>query len=144
MAWTVYFATAGSKRYETTDIFISLYQTARPPHPKDPVGVIQTSDRISRRGLTCVKMKVFILLEVISLFIIYLMNLLQIFVLLVCVHKGGLFSKTEMSEVLTEILKVDPSFDKDSFLKQCERDIIPNILEVTPISADITQVFLNL
>uniref|UniRef100_A0A672JPI0 Translocase of inner mitochondrial membrane 44 homolog (yeast) n=1 Tax=Salarias fasciatus TaxID=181472 RepID=A0A672JPI0_SALFA len=42
---------------------------------------------------------------------------------------GGLFSKTEMSEVLTEILKVDPSFDKDSFLKQCERDIIPNILE---------------
>ncbi|XP_036377660.1 mitochondrial import inner membrane translocase subunit TIM44 [Megalops cyprinoides] len=42
---------------------------------------------------------------------------------------GGLFSKTEMSEVLTEILKVDPTFDKDSFLKQCERDIIPNILE---------------
>lgn len=43
---------------------------------------------------------------------------------------GGLFSKTEMSEVLTEILKADPSFDKDSFLKQCEKDIIPNILEV--------------
>ncbi|XP_076009662.1 mitochondrial import inner membrane translocase subunit TIM44 [Genypterus blacodes] len=42
---------------------------------------------------------------------------------------GGLFSKTEMSEVLTEILKVDPSFDKDSFLKQCEHDIIPNVLE---------------
>ncbi|XP_029285577.1 mitochondrial import inner membrane translocase subunit TIM44 isoform X1 [Cottoperca gobio] len=42
---------------------------------------------------------------------------------------GGLFSKTEMSEVLTEILKADPSFDKDSFLKQCERDIIPNVLE---------------
>uniref|UniRef100_A0AAY4E7A8 Tim44-like domain-containing protein n=1 Tax=Denticeps clupeoides TaxID=299321 RepID=A0AAY4E7A8_9TELE len=42
---------------------------------------------------------------------------------------GGLFSKTEMSEVLTEILRVDPSFDKDLFLKQCERDIIPNILE---------------
>ncbi|XP_031588582.1 mitochondrial import inner membrane translocase subunit TIM44-like [Oreochromis aureus] len=42
---------------------------------------------------------------------------------------GGLFSKTEMSEVLTEILKADPSFDKDSFLKQCEKDIIPNILE---------------
>lgn len=42
---------------------------------------------------------------------------------------GGLFSKTEMSEVLTEILKVDPSFDKDSFIKQCEKDIIPNILE---------------
>ncbi|XP_008329246.1 mitochondrial import inner membrane translocase subunit TIM44 [Cynoglossus semilaevis] len=42
---------------------------------------------------------------------------------------GGLFSKTEMSEVLTEILKVDPSFDKDSFLKLCEKDIIPNVLE---------------
>ncbi|XP_078527036.1 mitochondrial import inner membrane translocase subunit TIM44 [Lissotriton helveticus] len=42
---------------------------------------------------------------------------------------GGLFSKTEMSEVLTEILKADPNFDKDTFLKQCERDIIPNILE---------------
>lgn len=43
---------------------------------------------------------------------------------------GGLFSKTEMSEVLTEILRVDPAFDKDQFLKQCERDIIPNVLEV--------------
>ncbi|KAI4793528.1 hypothetical protein KUCAC02_032662 [Chaenocephalus aceratus] len=42
---------------------------------------------------------------------------------------GGLFSKTEMSEVLTEILKADPSFDKDTFLKQCEGDIIPNVLE---------------
>lgn len=43
---------------------------------------------------------------------------------------GGLFSKTEMSEVLTEILRVDPAFDKDRFLKQCESDIIPNVLEV--------------
>ncbi|XP_006970208.2 mitochondrial import inner membrane translocase subunit TIM44 [Peromyscus maniculatus bairdii] len=42
---------------------------------------------------------------------------------------GGLFSKTEMSEVLTEILRVDPTFDKDRFLRQCESDIIPNILE---------------
>ncbi|CAL8345775.1 unnamed protein product [Merluccius merluccius] len=42
---------------------------------------------------------------------------------------GGLFSKTEISQVLTEILKADPNFDKDSFLKQCEKDIIPNILE---------------
>ncbi|XP_004595771.2 mitochondrial import inner membrane translocase subunit TIM44 [Ochotona princeps] len=42
---------------------------------------------------------------------------------------GGLFSKTEMSQVLTEILRVDPAFDKDSFLHQCEKDIIPNILE---------------
>ncbi|KAJ3594971.1 hypothetical protein NHX12_004276 [Muraenolepis orangiensis] len=42
---------------------------------------------------------------------------------------GGLFSKTEMSQVLTEILKADPNFDKDTFLKQCKKDIIPNILE---------------
>uniref|UniRef100_UPI00358EA310 mitochondrial import inner membrane translocase subunit TIM44 isoform X1 n=2 Tax=Myxine glutinosa TaxID=7769 RepID=UPI00358EA310 len=42
---------------------------------------------------------------------------------------GGLFSKTEMSEVLTEILKADHSFDKDAFLQQCQHDIIPNILE---------------
>lgn len=32
--------------------------------------------------------------------------------------------------MLTEIVKADPTFDKDSFLKQCEKDIIPNILEV--------------
>lgn len=43
---------------------------------------------------------------------------------------GGLFSKTEMSEVLTEILRVDPAFDKDRFLQQCQSDIIPNVLEV--------------
>lgn len=32
--------------------------------------------------------------------------------------------------MLTEIVKADPTFDRDSFLKQCEKDIIPNILEV--------------
>lgn len=42
---------------------------------------------------------------------------------------GGFFSKTELSDVLTEILRVDPTFDKDRFLHQCETDIIPNILE---------------
>ncbi|XP_060231870.1 mitochondrial import inner membrane translocase subunit TIM44 [Meriones unguiculatus] len=42
---------------------------------------------------------------------------------------GGLFAKTELSEVLTEILRVDPAFDRDRFLQQCERDIIPNVLE---------------
>ncbi|XP_028297774.1 mitochondrial import inner membrane translocase subunit TIM44-like [Gouania willdenowi] len=42
---------------------------------------------------------------------------------------GGFFSKTEMSEVLTEIVKKDPHFDKHLFLKKCEKDIIPNILE---------------
>ena len=42
---------------------------------------------------------------------------------------GGLFQKTELSETLTEICKIDPSFDKVQFLKDCETDIIPNVLE---------------
>lgn len=42
---------------------------------------------------------------------------------------GGLFTTTELSEVLTEICKTDPNFDKNKFLKDCEQDIIPNILE---------------
>ncbi|RZF39132.1 hypothetical protein LSTR_LSTR005760 [Laodelphax striatellus] len=42
---------------------------------------------------------------------------------------GGLFQKTELSETLTEICKIDPNFDRNEFLKQCEIDIIPNILE---------------
>ncbi|XP_025772213.1 mitochondrial import inner membrane translocase subunit TIM44 [Puma concolor] len=44
--------------------------------------------------------------------------------------RASLFSKTEMSEVLTEILRVDPAFDKERFLQQCESDIIPNVLEL--------------
>ncbi|CAG9856084.1 unnamed protein product [Phyllotreta striolata] len=42
---------------------------------------------------------------------------------------GGLFQKTELSETLTEICKIDPDFDTKRFLKQCETDIIPNVLE---------------
>ncbi|XP_046551523.1 mitochondrial import inner membrane translocase subunit TIM44-like [Haliotis rubra] len=42
---------------------------------------------------------------------------------------GGVFSKTEMSEVLTEVCKVDPSFDKEMFVRLCEKEIIPNVLE---------------
>lgn len=42
---------------------------------------------------------------------------------------SNLFSTTELSNVLTEICKVDPNFDKDDFLRFCETDIIPNILE---------------
>jgi import inner membrane translocase subunit TIM44 len=30
---------------------------------------------------------------------------------------------------LTEIVKMDPNFCKEQFLRDCERDIIPNILE---------------
>ncbi|GLH15528.1 Mitochondrial import inner membrane translocase subunit TIM44 [Gryllus bimaculatus] len=42
---------------------------------------------------------------------------------------GGLFQKTELSETMTELCSLDPSFDKVQFLRQCETDIIPNILE---------------
>lgn len=40
-----------------------------------------------------------------------------------------MFSKTEMSEVLTEICKMDPQFDKELFIRDCRDDIIPNVLE---------------
>ena len=42
---------------------------------------------------------------------------------------GGLFTTTELSQALTEIIKMDPNFCKEEFLKECERDIIPNVLE---------------
>lgn len=42
---------------------------------------------------------------------------------------GNLFSKTELSETLTELCKIDPNFDEKQFLRFCETDIIPNILE---------------
>lgn len=42
---------------------------------------------------------------------------------------GNMFSKTELSETLTEICKIDPNFDQKEFLRDCENDIIPNILE---------------
>jgi len=48
----------------------------------------------------------------------------------VCAWTGGVFSKTEMSEVLTEIVRMDPTFDKEEFIKMCRFDMIPNILEV--------------
>lgn len=42
---------------------------------------------------------------------------------------GGIFQKTELSETLTEICKIDPTFEAKKFLEDCENDIIPNILE---------------
>jgi len=42
---------------------------------------------------------------------------------------GGMFSKTEMSEVLTEIMKMDPNFTQEGFMLDCQNDIIPNVLE---------------
>lgn len=34
-----------------------------------------------------------------------------------------------MSEVLSEIQKVDPNFDKNEWLRFCEKEVIPNVLE---------------
>lgn len=68
--------------------------------------------------------------QIVSLFYYNHLFLCYCLMWLLYLFSGGLFSKTEMSEVLTEIVKADPTFDKDSFLKQCEKDIIPNILEV--------------
>lgn len=42
---------------------------------------------------------------------------------------GGMFQKTDLSTVLTEICKVDQNFDINDFLKDCETFIIPTILE---------------
>lgn len=42
---------------------------------------------------------------------------------------GNLFSKTELSETLTEICKIDPNFEAKQFIRDCENDMIPNILE---------------
>ena len=41
-----------------------------------------------------------------------------------------MFSKTEMSEVLTEVCKMDPDFNQETFLRWCQYDVIPNLLEV--------------
>lgn len=42
---------------------------------------------------------------------------------------GGMFKSTEMSEVLSEIVKAEPDFELHAFLKRVQHDIIPNILE---------------
>lgn len=40
-----------------------------------------------------------------------------------------MFKSTEMSEVLTEIVKSEPTFELHEFLSRVQYDIIPNILE---------------
>lgn len=47
-----------------------------------------------------------------------------------------LAARSEVSEVLTEIAKVDPAFDKHEWLRFCEKEMIPNILEAF-IRADL-------
>lgn len=42
---------------------------------------------------------------------------------------GGMFQRTDLSNVLTEICKVDQNFDLNEFMKDCEKFMIPTILE---------------
>ncbi|KAJ1365679.1 putative mitochondrial import inner membrane translocase subunit tin-44 [Parelaphostrongylus tenuis] len=43
---------------------------------------------------------------------------------------GSVFGgESQVSEVLTEIAKIDPSFDKGEWLRFCEKKVIPNVLE---------------
>ncbi|RNA13542.1 mitochondrial import inner membrane translocase subunit TIM44 [Brachionus plicatilis] len=42
---------------------------------------------------------------------------------------GGIFKSTEMSEVLTEIVKSEPNFELSEFLNRVQHEIVPNILE---------------
>jgi hypothetical protein len=36
-----------------------------------------------------------------------------------------------MAKTLAEITKIDPSFNKDNFLHECEYEIIPTVLQVS-------------
>ena len=53
----------------------------------------------------------------------------------ICIHVywllASIFSQSEMSEALTEICRVDPTFDAVQFLRVVQYDIIPNIFEVS-------------
>ena len=43
---------------------------------------------------------------------------------------ASIFSQSETSEALTEICKVDPTFDTGKFIRIVQYDVIPNIFEV--------------
>ncbi|EDO32515.1 predicted protein, partial [Nematostella vectensis] len=42
---------------------------------------------------------------------------------------SDVFSQSEMAKTLSEITKIDPQFNKDRFLQECEFEIIPAVLE---------------
>lgn len=43
---------------------------------------------------------------------------------------GDVFSQSDTAKTMAEITRIDPQFNKDSFLKECEFEIIPSVLEV--------------
>lgn len=47
--------------------------------------------------------------------------------------EASIFSQSETSEALTEICRVDPTFDVAQFIRVVQYDIIPNIFEVITI-----------
>ena len=38
-------------------------------------------------------------------------------------------TQSDMAETLGEIYKIDPNFDKEVFVKECQFEIIPTVLE---------------
>lgn len=46
---------------------------------------------------------------------------------------GDVFSQSEQAQTIAEITKIDPSFNKDNFIKECEFEIIPTVLEVVVV-----------
>lgn len=42
---------------------------------------------------------------------------------------SDVFSQSEQAKVISEITKIDPLFNKDQFIKECEFEIIPTVLE---------------
>lgn len=42
---------------------------------------------------------------------------------------SSVFHNPEMSNVVTELCRVEPDFSLEKFIRQCETDIIPNVLE---------------
>lgn len=42
---------------------------------------------------------------------------------------SDVFSQSEQAATIAEIAKIDPSFNKDDFVKECEFEIIPTVLE---------------
>ncbi|KAL9986075.1 hypothetical protein ACROYT_G000149 [Oculina patagonica] len=42
---------------------------------------------------------------------------------------SDVFSQSDTAKTMAEITRIDPQFNKDSFLKECEFEIIPSVLE---------------
>ena len=46
-----------------------------------------------------------------------------------CSYEGGSIKQSDMAAALAEINKIDPNFDKEAFVKECQFEIIPTVLE---------------